>query len=112
MLNLTYLGRHGTKIDYEAELGGNGHAALARRFLESDGDRTVRCLLAHDDPLEVRVNGRCVYRGESRFNGFEATWIELPLRRGRNEIVVRLTNYFNRNFNWSGFLFRVAEDPG
>ncbi|MCL4178741.1 MAG: DUF2961 domain-containing protein [Verrucomicrobia bacterium] len=112
MLNLTYLGRHGTKIDYEAELGGNGHAALARRYLESDRERTARCLFAHDDPVEVWVNRECVYRGESRFNGFEANWIELPLRRGRNEIVVRLTNYFNRNFNWSGFLFRVAKDPG
>jgi hypothetical protein len=106
MLNLTYLGRHGTKIDYEAELGGNGHAALARRFIESEGARTVRCLFAHDDPVEVWVNGRRVFQGDSQFNGFEAAWINLPLRQGRNEIVVRLTNYFNRNFNWSGFLFR------
>ena len=106
MLNLTYLGRHGTKIDYEAELGGNGHAALARRFIESEEERTVRCLFAHDDPIEVWVNGHRVYQGGSQFNGFESTWIDLPLTKGRSEIVVRLTNYFNRNFNWSGFLFR------
>jgi hypothetical protein len=29
------------------------------------------------------------------------------LRKGRNEIVVRLTNYFNRNFNWAGFLLHL-----
>jgi Protein of unknown function (DUF2961) len=106
MLNLTYIARHGTKIDYEAELGGMGHAFLARRFLESDRQQTVRCLFAHDDPIEVLVNGQRVYEGAQHFNGFESTWINLPLRQGRNEVVVRLTNYFNRNFNWTGFLFR------
>ncbi|MCB1125191.1 MAG: DUF2961 domain-containing protein, partial [Verrucomicrobiae bacterium] len=106
MLNLTYLGRHGTKIGYEAELGGMGHAMLARRFLDSDQARTVRCLFAHDDPCEVWVNGDRVYTGAQHFNGFESCWIELPLRAGRNEVVVKLTNYFNRDFNWAGFLFR------
>ena len=106
MLNLTYIARHGTKIDYEAELGGNGHAFLARRFLESPKRQTVRCRFAHDDPIEVTVNGRRVYAGDQQFNGFESRWIDLPLRKGRNEVVVRLTNYFNRNFNWTGFLFR------
>jgi hypothetical protein len=106
MLNLTYIARHGTKIDYEAELGGMGHAFLARRFLESPREQRVRCLFAHDDPIEVLVNGERVYEAGQHFNGFESTWITLPLRRGRNEIVVRLTNYFNRNFNWTGFFFR------
>ena len=106
MLNLTYLARHGTKIDYEAELGGMGHAFLARRFMDSDSERRVRCLLAYDDPIEVLVNGTRVYEGAQHFNGFESTWILLPLRPGKNEIVMRLTNYFNRDFNWTGFLFR------
>ncbi|MBK9140305.1 MAG: DUF2961 domain-containing protein [Verrucomicrobia bacterium] len=106
MLNLTYVARHGMKIDYEAELGGMGHALLARRFMESSRARTVRCLFAHDDPCEVWVNDQRVYAGGQHFNGFESAWIDLPLREGRNEVVVRLTNYFNRNFNWAGFLFR------
>ena len=111
MLNLTYIARHGTKIDYEAELGGMGHAFLARRFLESPRDQTARCLFAHDDPIEVLVNGRRIYEGGQHFNGFEFTWLSLPLRQGRNEVVVRLTNCFNRNFNWTGFLFRPELGP-
>ena len=111
MLNLTYIARHGTEIGYEAELGGNGHAFLARRFLESPRDQTVRCRFAHDDPIEVWVNGQRIYEGGQHFNGFESTWISLPLRKGRNEVVVRLTNYFNRNFNWTGFLFRPELTP-
>jgi len=110
MLNLTYIGRHGTKIDYEAELGGMGHAFLARRYIESPRDQIITCLFAHDDPIEVWVNGALVHAGEQHFNGFESKWIRLPLRQGRNELVVRLTNRFNRNFNWNGFFLRLPED--
>lgn len=106
MLNLTYIARHGTKIDYEAELGGTGHAFMARRFIESATERTVRCLFAHDDPIEVLVNDKRVFEGGKHFNGFESNWLDLPLKQGRNEVVVKLANYFNRNFNWTGFLFR------
>jgi hypothetical protein len=104
MLNLTYTARHHTKIVGEVELGGNGHAFLARRFVESDRARTVTCRFAHDDPTEVWLNGKRIYAGGSHANGFESTVIKLPLQKGRNELVVRLTNYFNRNFNWAGFL--------
>jgi hypothetical protein len=110
MLNLTYIGRHGTTIDYEAELGGMGHAFLARRWIESPRRQSIDVLFAHDDPIEVWVNGRRVYEGEQQFNGFESMKITLPLRKGRNEIVVRLSNYFNRNFNWNGFFLRLPEE--
>jgi hypothetical protein len=105
-LNLTYLGRHGTKIDYEAELGGMGHALLARRFLDWPRRERAPFVFAHDDPIELWVNGRRAYTGGRHFNGFESCEVTLPLRKGRNEIVVRLTNYFGRNFNWAGFLLR------
>jgi hypothetical protein len=110
-LNLTYVARHGTRIDYEAELGGNGHALLARRFLEWTVEETVPFLLAHDDPIELWVNGGRVYQGGAHFNGFQSVSVSLPLRRGRNEVVVRLTNTFGRNFNWAGFLLRPASAP-
>lgn len=109
MLNLTYIGRHGTEVGGEIELWGMGHAYLARRFVESDHDRYATCLFGHDDPIEVEVNGTLVYRGEQQFNGFENNKYVLPLKKGKNEIVVRLSNYFNRDFNWSGFLMRIEE---
>lgn len=111
MLNLTYIGRHGTEIGGESELGGMGHACLARRFLEWTCDGSVPFLLAHDDPIELWIHGQRIHSGGKHFNGFETTRLSLPLRRGRNEIVVRLTNTFNRNFNWNGFLLR-PEDAG
>jgi hypothetical protein len=110
MLNLTYLGRHGTKIDYEAELGGNGHAMLSRRTLDWPRRERVPFLFGHDDPIELWVNGRRIYEGGQHFHGFATTVVELPLRRGRNTLMIRLSNYFNRNFNWAGFLLRPLGD--
>jgi hypothetical protein len=61
---------------------------------------------AHDDPTELWLNGQRVYAGPAHPNGFETTPLTLPLRKGRNEFLVRLTNFFNRDFNWAGFLLR------
>jgi len=112
MLNLTYVARHATKVDPESELGGMGHAFLARRFIHSDTTRTVACWFAHDDPVEIWLNDERIYEGPQHFNGFETVPVELPLRAGRNEIVVRLSNTFNRNFNWNGFLLRPKDAVG
>lgn len=108
-LNLTYIGRHGTKIAGEIDLGGTGHAYLARRFVESKTAREADYRFAHDDPAEVWLNGQRIYAGPAHPNGFETAKVTLPLREGRNEIAVRLTNFFNRNFNWAGFLLRETE---
>lgn len=105
-LNLTYIGRHGTKIAGEIDLGGQGHAYLARRFFESNDERTVDYTFAHDDPAEVWLNGRRVYTGPSHPGGFATAPLRLTWHQGRNELVIRLTNFFNRNFNWAGFLLR------
>lgn len=108
-LNLTYLGRHGTPIGYEAELGGTGHAMLARRFLNADYAGEFTCRFAHDDPVEVEVNGTLVYQATEPNPGFQPTAFRIPLQKGKNQIVVRLTNYFNRTFNWAGFWMRIPE---
>lgn len=110
MLNLTYLGRHGTKIVGEVELGGMGHAFLARRFMESRDSGSRSFLFANDDPCEIWINGRRSFVDAGDANGFAPKRISLPFQKGRNEIVVRLTNYFNRNFNWVGFLLRPLDN--
>lgn len=109
MLNLTYIGRHGTAIDPERELGGMGHAMMARRMIDSAQQQTVEYLFCHDDPIELWVNGERIYRRLEPFNGFQPVTISLPFNEGKNEVLVKLTNYFNRNFNWAGFLLRRLE---
>ena len=110
MLDLTYLSRHGTKIVGEIELGGMGHAFLARRHLASPVARRAVFQLSHDDPLRVLVNGAEVYRGGTH-NGFATQRIPVALAAGQNEIVVQLTSFFNVNFNWAGFALREVAEP-
>jgi hypothetical protein len=108
MLDLTYLARHGTRIKGEIELGGMGHAFLARRFIDSPAKRQATFQISHDDPLRVLVNGQMVYDGPGT-QGFETRRFAAPLIAGRNEIVVQLTSFFNVTFNWAGFLLREVE---
>ena len=108
MLDLTYLSRHGTRIKSEIELGGMGHAFLARRKLSSPAARPVTFQLSHDDPLRVLVNDHEVFRGEAN-NGFTTRRFPVSLRAGDNEVVVQLTSFFNVNFNWAGFSLRLIE---
>jgi hypothetical protein len=108
MLDLTYLSRHGIRIKSEFELGGMGHAFLARRQVASAAARQVTFQLSHDDPIRVLVNGQEVYRGGAHL-GFATRRFPVALRAGNNEVVVQATSFFNVNFNWAGFALRVIE---
>ena len=101
-LNLTYISRHGVAVNGEKFLGGNGHALLARKRFVSRRAEELVVLLSHDDPIEVQLNGKTIYSETSQFHGFATRRVLLPVRAGDNELVVRLTNYFNDTFNWAG----------
>lgn len=110
MLDLTYLSRQGTRVKVESELGGMGHAYLARRVITSAEKRAATIQFSHDDPVRVLVNGREVYRGGSH-QGFATVTFPVTFEAGKNEVVVQLVNQFNVNFNWAGFNW-LEVDPG
>ncbi len=111
-LNLTYLSRHGVAVNGERFLGGNGHVFLARkRFLAKKAD-TLQAWLSHDDPIELVMNGAVVYSSAEQAPGFQTRRVDLPVRAGENEIVVRLSNYFNQTFNWTGFALWLEDGSG
>ena len=111
-LNLTYISRHGVKVAGEKNLGGNGHAFLARKRFLSAKPEALTAFLSHDDPIEVELNGKIVYRQLEPFTQFETRQVALPVSAGTNEIVVRVTNYFNRTFNWTGFGLHLENAAG
>ena len=111
-LNLTYLARHGVPVNPENRLGGNGHAFLARKRFLSKTAGPLEAWLSHDDPIEVTLNGKVVYLRGEPCNGFETAMFTLPVRAGENEIVVRLANYFNVSFNWTGFSLWMRNGEG
>ncbi len=108
VLDLTYLARHGTRIKGEVELGGMGHAFLARRNINARKDREVSFQLSHDDPICVDVNGVEVYRGGAS-NGFQTRCFPVKLKAGDNVVVVRLTSFFNVNFNGAAFALQILD---
>ncbi|MBM4155714.1 MAG: DUF2961 domain-containing protein [Lentisphaerae bacterium] len=111
MLDLTYRARHGTKVRGEVELGGMGHAYLARRRWPSAAGGRTAFRISHDDPVAVSVNGREVFRAGGR-DGFGTARFEADLRPGDNEVVVRLANFFNTDFNWAGVgLTAIPQEP-
>lgn len=104
-LDLTYLARHGTRVKVESELGGLGHAYLARRILTEPAAREATVRFSHDDAVRVLVNGREVFRSEGQ-PGFKTVEFPVSYRAGKNEVVVQLLNQFNTNFNWAAFTWR------
>ena len=67
-----------------------GGVAIARCTLDAPQDTTATIRLAWDDDLVLRVNGQRYDLGHHR--SFVAQSVEVPLRVGPNEIVVKLSN--------------------
>ena len=108
-LNLTYISRFGVRVNGEKFLGGNGHAFLARKRFTATAPRMVRAYFSFDDPIELVLNGRVLLAEKEQSRGFQTRSVELPVRAGENELVVRLTNYFNQTFNWTGFTLWLSD---
>jgi len=111
-LNLTYISRHGVPVAGERNLGGNGHAFVARKRFLARKTEVLDLWLSHDDPIEVELNGEVVYREKQAFAGFGTRKVAWPVRAGDNELVVRLSNYFNQTFNWTGFSAWFTDSAG
>jgi hypothetical protein len=89
----------------------------ATTTIESDRDQVKRLLLGYSDEVSVFLNGRILYRGRSAQNfrdpGFlgivnpENDTVYLPLRKGRNELVLAVSELGG---GW-GFICRL-EDAG
>lgn len=79
--------------------------ALARAVLRAPEDLEADVRLAWDDGMTVRVNGqRPIDLG--RHAAFRSREVRLPLRKGDNTIVLRLTN--SRGGNHGGWAFAFA----
>jgi hypothetical protein len=86
-------------------------AASARCVLHAPADLTARVRLAWDDRLVLRVNdGKPLDLG--RRNNFGQREVEAPLKKGKNVVMVTLSN--TRNFNHGGwsFAFRATAPDG
>jgi hypothetical protein len=102
--------------DREERVGGRrtgGKFVLARTNIRTDRDEVRKLKLGYSDEVVVFLNGRPVYSGNNslafrqpKFLGLldaESDAVYLPLRKGSNELVLAVTEYFG---GW-GFLCRL-----
>ena len=93
-------------------------AVFARTTINSDRDQLVKMSLGYSDEVTVLVNSKPVFTGHSAFRfrdpGFlgimdvENDVVYLPLRKGRNELMLGVADYFG---GW-GFICRLDGASG
>lgn len=93
-------------------------AVFARTTINSDRDQLVKMSLGYSDEVTVFVNSKPVFTGHSAFRfrdpGFlgimdvENDVVYLPLRKGRNELMLGVADYFG---GW-GFICRLDRASG
>lgn len=91
---------------------------FARTTVTSDRDQIKKLAIGYSDEVTVFLNGKPVFHGNSAFRfrdpGFlgimdvENDAVYLNLKKGRNEIVLAVSEYFG---GW-GFICRIDDAPG
>jgi hypothetical protein len=84
------------------------HAIYARTSITSDDDRAVRLQLGFDDWLTVWVNGKrlATLRHDA---GLKPASIPARLRKGANELLIKLSNLENTNHGLWAFSCTIEE---
>ena len=107
-------------FDFEKRLGEpkGRRIVYARAVVDSDREQVKRLSFGYSDEVRVFLNGRILFTGRSAFRfrdpGFmgimdvENDAVYLPLRKGRNEVVVAVAEYFG---GW-GLIARFDDPSG
>ena len=83
-----------------------GVVGYALRYVECDREQEVVVHLGFDDKVAVRVNDQEVFRGEHQ-EGFREAQFKAQLKRGRNRLLVKLSNEANTTWRVWAFSFRM-----
>lgn len=82
-------------------------AHYLRRTIQSPTDRVLRISLGSDDGLDVILNGARVHENDTaRGAAADQDTVDLPLRAGANELILRIDNYGGA----SGFYYRPVNE--
>jgi hypothetical protein len=88
-----------------------GVVGYAVRYVDSVDEQEVTIHVGFDDEMLVRVNDEMVFRANHP-QGFEARAFRAHLRRGRNRILVKLSNFDNTTWRLWAFAFRIEAEGG
>jgi len=85
-----------------------GVVGYALTHIYSPRKREALIHLGFDDETSVRVNGEAAFHGVHA-HGFEAARFTARLRKGRNRVLVKLSNELNTTWKLWAFSFRVED---
>jgi len=110
-LKVTFQGEFSKRLDPQPGM----KLVYARTTIDSDGDQVRKLEIGYSDDVSVFLNGKILYRGRSaqgfRDPGFlgivnpENDAVYLPLKKGRNELVLALSELGG---GW-GFICRLVD---
>lgn len=93
-------------VDFKEACGlAPNQIGYALRYIDMDRDQRLSCHLGYDDQIAVRLNGAWIYRGHHT-RGFATAPVTLPMKQGRNELLIKLANEPNTNFKLWAFWLR------
>jgi hypothetical protein len=78
---------------------------FALGYIDLDEELEARIRVAYDDKLRLRVNGE-VLLDQEHAEGFTTATIPVVLKKGRNELLVKLSN--TRNTNYKSWVLHLA----
>jgi hypothetical protein len=84
-----------------------GVVGYALKYIDSDVETNARVFLGFDDEAAVRVNGSVAFEGRHPA-GFREASFTVPLRKGRNRVLVKLSNRPNTTWKLWAFSFRIS----
>ncbi|WP_425395446.1 DUF2961 domain-containing protein [Aeoliella sp.] len=82
-------------------------SAYAATTIDSDSDTSREVLVGHDDALRLWVNGQLVHNHPGQY-GFQTRTVSLPLKQGKNSVLVKAANQANTNFRAWVFMLSPA----
>jgi len=85
-----------------------GVVGYALRYVDCARDKIVSAHVGFDDEVGVRVNDEVVF-GSKHEKGFAEEAFKVRLRKGRNRILVKLSNDDNTDFRLWAFSFRIED---
>lgn len=78
---------------------------FALGYIDLDEELDACLRVAYDDKLRLRVNGE-VLLDQEHMDGFEAATLPIALKKGRNELLVKLSN--TRNTNYKSWVLHLS----
>ena len=112
-VNLMYVYGHVmNRLDGLHHMGYYSRAMMAKSFILSEKRQRATIQLSFDDPIQVYLNDKLVYENNVLKDGFITENINVKLKKGENNVLLKVLDTPNNNTMWAGFSMRVMDRKG